>query len=435
MARVVLENLTKVFKGPKGEAVYAVKELNLTVEDKEFVVLVGPSGAGKSTTLRLIAGLEEITRGTVAIDGRVMNQVQPKDRDLAMVFQNHALYPHLTVYENMAFGLRLRKFPKADIERRVRGAAKALGLTALLERLPRALSGGERQRVAVGRALVRQPKVFLFDEPLSNLDARLRAQMRLELARLHAHLAATIIYVTHDQVEAMTLGQRIAVMDSGMVQQVADAMTLYHRPTNLFVAGFIGSPPMNFLSGVLEQDARGLLFKGGGAGANGSAMGYALRVAPSGVERLSSRVGQPAILGLRPENLIPAADEVGAQADNVLMARVVLVEPMGAETHLHLCVGPEAAGQACVALAGARDDGPSGAAVGTEHLAGESAGLGRPAARVMAGGGVRGVLLVARVPADQRFHPGQLLPIHLDMEQAHFFDPNTGAAWTNASRP
>jgi multiple sugar transport system ATP-binding protein len=435
MARVVLENLTKVFKGPRGEEVYAVKDLNLTVEDKEFVVLVGPSGAGKSTTLRLIAGLEEITRGTVAIEGRVMNQVEPKDHDLAMVFQNHALFPHLTVYENMAFGLKLRKFPKADIERRVRDAAQVLGLTALLERFPRALSGGERQRVAVGRAIVRQPKVFLFDEPLANLDARLRAQMRLELARLHARLAATIIYVTHDQVEAMTLGQRIAVMDSGMVQQVADAMTLYRRPANLFVAGFIGSPPMNLLSGALAQDERGLLFKGAGAGPDGPAGGYALRVAPSSVERLSQRVGQPAILGLRPENVAPAANGVGAQADNVLLARVALVEPMGAETYLHLCVGPDATGQTRVAPAGAPDDRLSRFAAGTRRLAGESVRPACPAARMMGSDGASGVALVARVPPSQRFHPGQLVPIRLEMEQAHFFDPATGAAWAGGGPP
>jgi multiple sugar transport system ATP-binding protein len=432
MARVVLENLTKVFKGPKDEAVYAVKDLNLTVEDKEFVVLVGPSGCGKSTTLRLIAGLEEITRGAILIDGQLMNRVAAKDRDLAMVFQSHALFPHLTVYENLAFGLRLRKAPKAEIQGRVRNAARVLGLTALLERLPRALSGGERQRVAVGRAIVRQPKAFLFDEPLSNLDAKLRAQMRLELASLHARLAATMIYVTHDQAEAMTLGERIAVMNNGMVQQVADAMTLYRCPANLFVAGFIGLPPMNFLTGKLEQDERGLLFKGGGIGPDGPAGAYALRVAQSGVARLLKRVGQPAILGLRPEHVSEASNGAGAQADNVLMARVALVEPMGAETHLHLSLGPATPDQRSVAPAGTRNDGPSEATAPIQCLAGGSARLGRPADGL---DGVSGVVLVARVSPSQRFCPGQVLPIRLEMEQAHFFDPTTGTALTCGNFP
>src|SRR6266536_4904216 len=220
MARIVLDNVSKSFTGPKGEGVHAVNNVSLAVEDQEFVVLVGPSGCGKSTTLRMIAGLEEITRGTISIDGKIVNEVEPKDRDVAMVFQNYALYPHMTVYENMAFGLKLRKYPRTEVEQRVREASEILGITPLLNRLPKALSGGQRQRVAVGRAIVRQPKAFLFDEPLSNLDAQMRVQMRLEISKLHKRLAATIVYVTHDQVEAMTLADRIGVLESGRIGQV-----------------------------------------------------------------------------------------------------------------------------------------------------------------------------------------------------------------------
>ena len=246
MARVVLEHLTKVFQGPRGEGIRAVDDASLTIGDKEFVVLVGPSGCGKTTTLRLIAGLEEATSGSVSIDGQPMKGVAPKERDVAMVFQNHALYPHMSAYENMAFGLKLRKLPQAEIQNRVKAAAEMLDLSNCLDRRPPALSGGQRQRVALGRAIVRRPKVFLFDEPLSNLDAQMRAQMRKEIAKLHARLAATMIYVTHDQVEAMTMGERIAVMKEGVIQQVAEPMNLYQHPASLFVAGFIGSPPMNF---------------------------------------------------------------------------------------------------------------------------------------------------------------------------------------------
>src|SRR5689334_4087526 len=230
MARIVLENVFKIFKGPKGEEVRAVHNVSLTVEDREFLVLVGPSGCGKSSTLRMIAGLEEISAGTISIDGRVVNDVEPKDRDVAMVFQNYALYPHMTVYENMAFGLKLRKYPKTEIEKRVGEAAEILGIAPLFNRLPKALSGGQRQRVAVGRAIVRQPKAFLFDEPLSNLDAQMRVQMRMEISRLHQRLAATMVYVTHDQVEAMTMGDRIVVMKDGVVQQIADPIRLYDHP-------------------------------------------------------------------------------------------------------------------------------------------------------------------------------------------------------------
>src|SRR5213083_2699413 len=232
MAKVIIEGLVKIYPEKSGPGVRAVNDINLTIEDREFMVLVGPSGCGKSTTLRMIAGLEEISRGTISIDGKVVNEVEPKDRDVAMVFQNYALYPHMTVYENMAFGLKLRKYPKAEIDKRVRQAAEILGITTLLDRLPKALSGGQRQRVAVGRAIVRQPKAFLFDEPLSNLDAQMRVQMRMEIARLHRRLGATMVYVTHDQVEAMTLGDRIAVMKDGLIQQVADPIRIYRHPAN-----------------------------------------------------------------------------------------------------------------------------------------------------------------------------------------------------------
>jgi len=244
MANVILKNVCKMYPG----GFKAVIDANLEIADREFVVLVGPSGCGKSTTLRMIAGLEEISSGTISIGERIVNEVPPKDRDIAMVFQNYALYPHMTVFENMAFGLKLRRFPSEEIDRRVRDAARILSITDLLERKPKALSGGQRQRVAVGRAIVRKPAAFLFDEPLSNLDAKLRVDMRVELNKLHQSLATTMIYVTHDQIEAMTLADRIVIMDKGEIQQVADPLTLYNQPINKYVAGFIGSPPMNFFN-------------------------------------------------------------------------------------------------------------------------------------------------------------------------------------------
>src|ERR687896_1362607 len=248
MARVLLTNLNKKF-----EDTHAVKDVNLEIRDGEFVVLVGPSGCGKTTTLRMVAGLEDITSGEISIDGRVVNDLPPMDRDIAMVFQNYALYPHMSVYDNMAFGLKMRKFGRDEIEKRVRQAAEILGIQALLARRPRQLSGGQRQRVALGRAIVRHPRVFLFDEPLSNLDAKLRVQMRVELKKLHERLGTTAIYVTHDQVEAMTLGDRVVVMKDGVVQQVGEPMQLYNRPANKFVAGFIGSPAMNFAPVTIRQ--------------------------------------------------------------------------------------------------------------------------------------------------------------------------------------
>src|SRR5437762_3346928 len=251
MAHVLLKNLNKHYDGT-----HAVKDVNLAIHDHEFVVLVGPSGCGKTTTLRMVAGLEDITSGEISIDGKVVNDLAPMDRDIAMVFQNYALYPHMSVYENMAFGLRMRKFERPEIDRRVRHAADVLGIQVLLERRPRQLSGGQRQRVALGRAIVRNPRVFLFDEPLSNLDAALRVQMRVELKRLHDRLETTAIYVTHDQVEAMTLGDRVVVMKDGIVQQVGAPLELHGRPANKFVAGFIGSPAMNFVSASVSSDGR-----------------------------------------------------------------------------------------------------------------------------------------------------------------------------------
>ncbi|NLY90511.1 MAG: sn-glycerol-3-phosphate ABC transporter ATP-binding protein UgpC, partial [Firmicutes bacterium] len=250
MAKVVFEHVYKKF--PNG--VVAVNDFNLEIKDKEFVVLVGPSGCGKTTSLRCVAGLEEASSGNIYIGDTLVNDVAPKDRDIAMVFQNYALYPHMDVYNNMAFGLKLRKFPKAEIDRRVKEAAKILGIENLLDRKPKALSGGQRQRVALGRAIVREPKVFLMDEPLSNLDAKLRVQMRTELQKLHNRLKTTIIYVTHDQIEAMTMGDRIVVMKDGVIQQVGRPLDIYDNPNNVFVAGFIGTPPMNFLEGVLRQE-------------------------------------------------------------------------------------------------------------------------------------------------------------------------------------
>jgi multiple sugar transport system ATP-binding protein len=329
MARVVLENLSKVYSQKNGPAVPGVRDLNLSIADGEFMVLVGPSGCGKSTTLRLIAGLETASAGTVRIDDRVVNDVPPKDRDLAMVFQNYALYPHMTVFENLAFGLRQRRLPAAEIDDRVRAAAVMLGLDPLLLRRPAALSGGQRQRVAVGRAIVRQPKVFLFDEPLSNLDAKMRAGTRAELSRLHARLGATMVYVTHDQMEAMTMGDRICVMHDGRIMQVAPPLELYDRPANLFVAGFIGSPPMNLLPGRLAATA------GAGEFVADATTGTPLRVPLTGTlaELARSQPGRAVVLGVRPEHLTTG------DAATAFTVRVDVVEPMGAETFVHLDTG------------------------------------------------------------------------------------------------
>lgn len=322
MAQVALHDVRKVYPGD----ILAVKNVNLTINDHEFLVLVGPSGCGKSTLLRMIAGLEEITSGTIEIGDRMVNTVPPKDRDIAMVFQNYALYPHMTVFKNMAFGLSLRKYPKAEIRERVEDAARTLGIEELLERKPKALSGGQRQRVAVGRAIVRQPAVFLFDEPLSNLDAKFRVQMRAEISKLQAQLQTTMIYVTHDQVEAMTMGDRIVVMLDGEVQQVDKPTELYHNPVNKFVASFIGSPPMNFMEGSLISENSTLYFKNGDV---------QLKVAPEHQPTLEARDKQDVILGLRPEAFVENSAQTVRQGESI-NTTVDVVEPMGAETYLYL---------------------------------------------------------------------------------------------------
>jgi len=324
MAQVLMKNLNKKF-----DEVHAVKDVNLHIRDKEFVVLVGPSGCGKSTTLRMVAGLEEITAGEIVIGDRVVNDLPPKDRDIAMVFQNYALYPHMSVYDNMAFGLKMRKFPKPEIQQRVQEAAEILGIQELLKRKPRQLSGGQRQRVAVGRAIVRHPQVFLFDEPLSNLDAKLRVQMRVELKRLHDRLETTAIYVTHDQVEAMTLGDRVVVMKDGWIQQVGEPLELYSRPANRFVAGFIGSPAMNFVD-VMISEANG--------GVRVESPGFAVKVPAARADRLRGYKGQHVTLGVRPEDLHTAtgADPRESSFDAV----VDVVEPLGSEILLDVKVGP-----------------------------------------------------------------------------------------------
>jgi multiple sugar transport system ATP-binding protein len=341
MAQVVLTNVSKVYPGN----VTAVRDLSLTVHDREFIVLVGPSGCGKSTTLRMVAGLEDISEGTIRIGERIVNGVAPKDRNIAMVFQNYALYPHMTVYRNMAFGLMLRRryapsrnllgwllsaerrrlarAEHEEIDRRVRHAAAMLGIEELLDRRPRALSGGQRQRVALGRAIVREPQAFLFDEPLSNLDARLRIETRAELKRLHRRVQTTTLYVTHDQEEAMTLGDRVVVMKNGIVHQVATPFEVYERPVNRFVAGFVGTPPMNFLEGRLLRSGEGLAFDDGES---------RLRLTPAMAQRLAGWTDRPVVMGIRPECL-----HVGESAADgaTLEVRIGVVEPLGDRVDLH----------------------------------------------------------------------------------------------------
>ncbi|AKI98081.1 ABC transporter ATP-binding protein [Kosmotoga pacifica] len=325
MAEVTLKDVVKVY--PNGFK--AVHGANLEVKDKEFVVLLGPSGCGKTTTLRMIAGLEEITEGTITIGGKVVNDVEPKDRDIAMVFQNYALYPHMTVYENMAFGLKLRKIPKPEIDKRVKEAAKILGIENLLDRKPKQLSGGQRQRVAVGRAIVRDPKVFLFDEPLSNLDAKLRTQMRAELKRLHKNLQATIIYVTHDQVEAMTMADKIVIMKDGVIHQIGDPYSVYFEPVNKFVAGFIGTPSMNFISAkVSQEDGKLWIHK----------EGMKLLIPEKYYEKLKPYVGKDVIFGIRPENIYDKMFAVSPRDEFVAKGKVDVVEPLGSETLIHATI-------------------------------------------------------------------------------------------------
>ncbi len=349
MAQVTLEHVGKVYPGD----VRAVKDFNLTIEDGEFIVMVGPSGCGKSTTLRMVAGLEEISEGTIKIGGRIVNDVLPKDRNIAMVFQNYALYPDKTVYENMAFCLRMRKYQpeddkqrkgpfaplinwwrnrrekNAEIDRRVREAADILGIQDLLDRRPKALSGGQRQRVAVGRCIVRNPAVFLFDEPLSNLDAKMRVQMRTEISRLHNKLRTTMIYVTHDQTEAMTMGDRIVVMKDGVIQQVATPSELYDNPNNIFVAGFIGTPPMNFFDVEIQDDNGNLSIKSDA---------FTLKVPQEWTNAVAPHVGRRLTFGLRPEHVGSPSAEAQSHPQTIA-ADIEVIEPMGSETYLYMKVG------------------------------------------------------------------------------------------------
>ena len=323
MGQVVLRNVNKFY-----DSVHAVKDVNLQIRDKEFVVFVGPSGCGKTTTLRMIAGLEAISSGDISIDGQVVNNLPPMDRDIAMVFQNYALYPHMSVYDNMAFGLKMRKFARREIAKRVQEAADILDIGDYLKRKPRQLSGGQRQRVALGRAIVRHPRVFLFDEPLSNLDAKLRVQMRVELKKLHQRLGTTAVYVTHDQVEAMTLGDRVVVMRDGLVQQVGEPLDLYNSPANRFVAGFIGSPAMNFAT-VKMMDGDGRL--------TAKNAGLELEVPQSHIERLKSHIGREVTIGIRPENLHVATNS--DPAGFTFHSKVEVVEQLGSEILLDVRVG------------------------------------------------------------------------------------------------
>lgn len=325
MGNLVFKNMYKVYPGD----VVAVKDFNLEIEDKEFVVLVGPSGCGKSTTLRMVAGLEEISQGELYIDGTLVNDIPPKDRDIAMVFQNYALYPHMTVYDNMAFGLKMRKMPKDEIDKKVRRAAKSLGIEELLERRPGELSGGQSQRVALGRAIVRNPQVFLMDEPLSNLDAKLRVQTRAEIIKLHRELQTTIIYVTHDQTEAMTMGDRIVVMKDGLVQQAATPQEVYDTPANQFVAGFIGSPQMNFLDAEVTGNVENCKLVFG-------EIKIALPAGKAKILEEKGYFGKTVVMGVRPEDFHDEPIFMDASQDSLVEAKVDMVEAMGSETYLYI---------------------------------------------------------------------------------------------------
>ena len=366
MAEVHLKNVSKVYEGGN----VAVKEVNIDVKDREFVVLVGPSGCGKSTTLRMIAGLEDISTGELYIDGKLVNDVAPKDRDIAMVFQNYALYPHMTVYENMAFGLKLRKFDKKEIKIRVTDAAKILGIEEYLERKPKALSGGQRQRVAVGRAIVRKPKVFLFDEPLSNLDAKLRVQMRTQISKLHHSLNATMIYVTHDQTEAMTMGDRIVIMKDGVIHQVDTPLNLYNLPINKFVAGFIGSPSMNFIEGKIAQE-NGIFFKS-------SENDLSIKIIGRQEDILKPYINKSIWLGIRPEDIYDSASMDFKPQYYKIDVPPEVVEPMGNEIFIYFLIDK--------------------------------------------------VQFIARIPAREMPERGKIRTLMLDTEKFHFFDFETEQA-------
>ena len=327
MANVTFEHVYKKF--PNG--ILAVNDANLEIKDREFIVFVGPSGCGKTTSLRMVAGLEDISEGNIYIGDTIVNDLPPKDRDIAMVFQNYALYPHMDVYNNMAFGLKLRKFPKAEIDRRVKEAARTLGIESLLDRKPKALSGGQRQRVALGRAIVREPKVFLMDEPLSNLDAKLRVQMRAELSKLHNRLQTTTIYVTHDQLEAMTMGDRMVVMRDGIIQQVGAPLDIYDNPNNVFVAGFIGTPPMNFLDGVLKEENGRLMVD----------LSVAKIYLPEGrFKNARAYINKEIIFGVRPENFADLEFVPDAKEEDILTVNVDVTELLGSEVNIYASMGP-----------------------------------------------------------------------------------------------
>ncbi|GAB7386730.1 sn-glycerol-3-phosphate ABC transporter ATP-binding protein UgpC [Bacillaceae bacterium] len=368
MAGVTLKHVYKRYAG----GVVAVKDFNLEIKDKEFLVLVGPSGCGKSTTLRMIAGLEEISEGELYIGDRLVNDVPPKDRDIAMVFQSYALYPHMNVYQNMAFGLKLRKFKKEEIDKRIREAAKILDIEHLLDRKPKALSGGQRQRVALGRAIVREPQVFLMDEPLSNLDAKLRVQMRTEISKLQKRLETTTIYVTHDQTEAMTMGDRIVVMKDGVIQQAATPEEIYHKPANLFVAGFIGSPSMNFINGRITEENGNLLFTSQG-------LSVTLPNPQAKLIKEKGYVGKEVIFGIRPEHIGISDVQNGEAGDHTFTANIDVVENMGSELYIYF-------------------------------------------------GNIGNTDMIARVDAKTKIQEGSRIRLALDMTQFHVFDKETEEA-------
>jgi multiple sugar transport system ATP-binding protein len=399
MADIVLEDVWKVY----GDGTEAVRSLDLDIADGEFMVLVGPSGCGKTTALRMVAGLEAISKGTLRIGDRVVNDVPPKDRDIAMVFQNYALYPHMSVYDNMAFGLKLQKVPKHEIDTRVREAARILGLDELLDRKPKALSGGQRQRVAMGRAIVRYPQAFLMDEPLSNLDAKLRVQTRAEIARLQSDLGVTTIYVTHDQIEAMTMGDRVAVLKKGVLQQVDTPQTLYERPVNLFVAGFIGSPAMNLVDATLEGDGDSLVVK---------VAEFRLPVPAEVVAsrpRLRSFEGRTVVLGIRPEDMEDATLVTDAPADRRIRAEVELRESLGSDVVVHFRIAA-----------------PPALTEDAKELASEISIEALERVEQQAQGGES--VAVARLNPRTTATKAEMIELVVDTHRLHFFDPADGSA-------